>query len=31
MDFWIGLGIGMAVGGLGVFFTLRWYLLRSFQ
>lgn len=27
--FWIGLGVGFLVGSLGVYFTLRWYLLRN--
>ena len=27
--FWLGLGIGFVAGALGVYFTLRWYLLRN--
>jgi len=31
MSFWVGFGVGFTVGGFGVLFTLRWYLLRSFR
>ena len=31
MSFWVGFGVGFTVGSFGVFFTLRWYLSRSFR
>lgn len=31
MSFWVGFGLGFTAGGLGVYFTLRWYLLRTFR
>jgi hypothetical protein len=31
MSFWIGFIVGMLAGAVGVYATIRWYLLRGFR